>query len=164
MDLNILWLVPIAYCIHIIEETPRFVPWAKRYFSAPSTFAQFVLGNVIFMAYVLISVFLATFYPGEWTLVLGLSTAAWIFSNFLIHASFTLLTGEYSPGVVTASAIYAPVAVYIYTTFLGSGILNSLDIILSIILGFSVMYVPTLIQVWRGKRNHLFDSAPEKAD
>ena len=164
MDLNILWLVPIAYCIHIIEETPRFVPWAKRYFSAPSTFAQFVIGNVIFMAYVLISVFLATFYPGEWTLVLGLSTAAWIFSNFLIHASFTLLTGEYSPGVVTASAIYAPVAVYIYTAFLGSGILNSFDIILSIILGFSVMYVPTLIQVWRGKRDHLFDSAPEKAD
>jgi len=54
--------------------------------------------------------------------------------------------------------------VYIYTAFLGSGILNSFDIILSIILGFSVMYVPTLIQVWRGKRNHLFDSAPEKAD
>jgi hypothetical protein len=76
MDGNILWVVPIAYFIHIIEETPRFVPWAKRYFSAPSTFAQFVLGNVIFMAYVLLSVCLATFFPSEWTLVLGLSTAA----------------------------------------------------------------------------------------
>ena len=86
MDINILWLVSIAYFIHIIEEAPRFVPWTKRYFSAPATFAQFVLGNVIFMAYVHISVFLATVYPGEWTLVLGLSTAAWIFSNFLIHA------------------------------------------------------------------------------
>jgi hypothetical protein len=155
MDLNILWLVPIAYFIHIIEETPRFVPWAKRYFSAPSTFAQFVLGNCIFMAYVLISVFLATIYPREWTLVLGLSTAAWIFSNFLIHASFTLYTGEYSPGVVTASAIYAPVALYIYTNFWGSGVLNSLDIILSIIIGFAIMYIPTMIQVGRGKRAHL---------
>jgi hypothetical protein len=155
MDLNILWLVPIAYFIHIIEETPRFVPWAKRYFSAPSTFAQFVLGNAIFMAYVLISVVLATFYPSEWTLVLGLSTAAWIFSNFLIHASFTLYTGEYSPGVVTASALYAPLAVYIYALFLGSGILNNFDIVLSIIIGFAVMYVPTLIQVVRGKRSHL---------
>ena len=148
-------MVPLAYGIHIIEETPRFVPWAKRYLSAPSTFAQFVLGNVIFMAYVLVSVFLATFYPGEWTLVLGLATAAWIFSNFLIHASLTLYTGEYSPGVVTASALYAPVAVYIYTYFLGSGILSNVDIISSIIIGFAVMYVPTLIQVWRGKRNHL---------
>lgn len=90
MDLNILWLVPLAYGIHIVEETPRFVPWATRYLSAPSTFGQFILGNVIFMAYVIISVFLATVYPSEWTLVLGLSTAAWIFSNFTIHAYFTL--------------------------------------------------------------------------
>jgi hypothetical protein len=152
MDLNILWLVPIAYFIHIIEETPRFVPWAKRFLSAPSTFAQFVLGNVIFMVYVLISVFLATFYSSEWTIVLGLSTAAWIFSNFLIHAFFTLYTGEYSPGVVTASTLYAPVAVYIYAHVLESGILSQSDIILSIIIGFAVMYVPTLVQVWRGKR------------
>lgn len=159
MDATILWLVPIAYSIHIVEEAPRFVPWAKRYLSAPSTFAQFVLGNVIFMVYVLVLVSLAVFYPGEWTLVLGLSTAAWIFSNFLIHASLTLYTGEYSPGVVTASAIYAPVAVYIYWTFIQSGILSQVDIVLSIIIGFAVMYVPTLIQVWRGKKNHKFDSS-----
>ncbi len=162
MDLNILWLVPVAYFIHILEETPRFVPWAKRYFSAPSSFGQFILGNIIFMVYVLISVFLATFYPREWTLVLGLSTVAWVFSNFLIHAFFTLYTGEYSPGVVTASAIYAPVTVYIYSNFLELGLINQLDFILSIVIGFAVMYVPTLIQVWRGKRNHLFDNALSK--
>jgi hypothetical protein len=159
MDVTILWLVPIAYCIHIVEETPRFIPWAKRYLSAPSTFAQFVLGNVIFMMYVLVFVSLAVFYPGEWTLILGLSTAAWIFSNFLIHASLTLYTGEYSPGVVTASAIYAPVAVYIYSTVIQSGILSQLDIVLSIVIGFAVMYVPTVVQVWRGKKSHLFDSS-----
>ena len=156
MDTSILWLVPVAYCIHILEETPRFVPWATKYLSAPSTFPQFVLGNGIFMAYVLASVSLAVFYPGEWTLILGLSTAAWIFSNFLIHASLTLYTGEYSPGVVTASALYAPIAVYIYATVIQSEIMSQSDIILSIVIGFAVMYVPTVIQVWRGKRNHLF--------
>jgi len=103
------------------------------------------------MVYVLISVSLAFFFPREWTLVLGLSTAAWIFSNFLIHAYFTLYTGEYSPGVVTASALYAPIAVYIYATFVGSGLLSTVDIIVSVIVGFAVMYVPTLIQVRRGK-------------
>lgn len=146
MDLNILWLVPVAYFIHILEESPRFVPWAKKYLGAPETFAQFVLGNVIFMVYVLISVSLAIFYSSVWTLVLGLSTAAWIFSNFLIHAGFTLYTGQYSPGVVTASAIYVPVSLYIYYSFWGSGILNTLGIILSLVIGFAVMYVPTLIQ------------------
>ncbi len=155
MDLSILWLVPLVYFIHIIEETPRFVPWAKKYLSAPSTFAQFMLGNVIFMAYVVISVSLATFYTSEWMLVLGLATAAWIFSNFLIHAFFTLYTGEYSPGVVTASALYAPVAVYIYASFLGSGILHNIDIILATVIGFAVIIVPTLIQVWRGRRRQV---------
>lgn len=153
MDLTILWLVPVAYLIHIFEETPRFVPWAIKYLGAPETFGQFVVGNVIFMAYVIIATSLAIFYPSELTLVIGLSTAAWIFSNFLIHAYYTLRTGEYSPGVVTASAIYVPVSLYIYYNFLISGMLNNLDLVLSIIIGFAVMYVPTLIQEKRkGKR------------
>jgi hypothetical protein len=147
MDLNILWFVPLAYFIHILEESPRFVPWATKYLGAPETFGQFIIGNVVFMVYVIVSVALAIFYPSEWTLILGLSTAAWMFSNFIIHASYTLYTGEYSPGVVTASAIYAPLALYIYYSLWGS--ITTFDFVLSIIIGFAVMYVPTLIQVRR---------------
>jgi hypothetical protein len=146
MDLTILWLVPAAYFVHILEESPRFVPWAQKYLGAPETFGQFVLGNVIFMAYVIIVTSLAIFYTSEWTLIIGLSAAAWIFSNFLIHAYFTLRTGIYSPGVVTAGAIYVPVSLYIYFNFWASGLLSNLDFILSFIIGFAIMYVPTLIQ------------------
>lgn len=147
MDLNILWLVPIAYAVHMIEETPRFVPWTKKYswlFTSQFTMPKFIMGNCLFMTYVLVSIFLALFYPGEWTIILGLSTAAWIFSNFLLHATITLYSGEYSPGVVTAGAIYVPVSLYIYTKFLESGILTPLDILWSIIIGFAVMYIPQL--------------------
>ncbi len=42
IDLTILWLVPVAYFIHILEETPRFVTWAIKYLGAPETFGQFV--------------------------------------------------------------------------------------------------------------------------
>ena len=146
MDLNILWLLPAAYFVHILEESPRFVPWAQKYLGAPETFGQFVLGNVIFMAYVIIATSLAIFYTSEWTLIIGLSAGAWIFSNFLIHAYFTLRTGIYSPGVVTAGAIYVPVFLYIYSNFWASGLLSTLDVILSVIIGFAIMYVPTLIQ------------------
>jgi len=146
MDLAILWLVPVAYLIHILEESPRFVPWATKYLGAPETFGQFIVGNVIFMAYVIIATSLAIFYTNEGTLILGLSAAAWIFSNFLIHAYYTLRTGIYSPGVVTAGAIYVPVSVYIYSNFWVSGLLNNLDIVLSMLIGFAIMYVPTLIQ------------------
>ena len=146
MDLSILWLVPVAYLIHIFEETPRFVPWAKEYLGAPGTFGQFVIGNVIFMVYVIIATSLAIFYTNQWTLIIGLSAAAWIFSNFLIHAYFTLRTGVYSPGVVTAGSIYVPVSIFIFYNFWISGVLSTLSIIIAFIIGFGIMYVPTLIQ------------------
>lgn len=146
MDLYILWLVPVAYLIHILEESPRFVPWAVKYLGAPETFGQFVVGNIIFMAYVVIATSLAVFFTNEWTLIIGLSAAAWIFSNFLIHAYYTLRTGIYSPGVVTAGAIYVPVSLYIYSNFWVSGLLSNLDLLISMLIGFAIMYVPTLIQ------------------
>ena len=146
MNLFILYLVPIAYFIHILEESPRFVPWAVKYLGAPETFGQFVIGNVIFMVYVILATSLAIFYTSQWTLIIGLSAAAWIFSNFLVHAYFTLRTGIYSPGMVTAGAIYVPVSLYIYSNFWVSGLLSTLDVILSVIIGFAIMYVPTLIQ------------------
>lgn len=149
IDLNILWLVPLAYLIHICEETPRFLPWAIKYYGAPETFKEFVIGNVIFMIGVIIAVSLAIFYTNTWTIIIGLATAAWIFTNFIMHAYYTLRYGEYSPGVVTASAIYAPVAVFIYYNFLVSGIISTTWIILSFIIGFGVMYIPTLIQMKR---------------
>jgi hypothetical protein len=160
MDLNILWLVPIAYLIHIFEESPRFPAWAVKVRIITSmSFKEFALGNIIFMLYVLISVSLAVFYTSELTLVLGLSTVAWIFSNFLIHAYYTLRYGEYSPGVVTASALYAPIAVFIFYNFLISGILSTLDIILAIIIGFGVMYIPTGIQMSRTRKVEKSESA-----
>lgn len=150
MDLSILWLVPIVYLIHIIEESPRFPAWSVKVGMITSmSFGEFALGNIIFMAYVLVSVSLAIFYTNQLTLVLGLSTAAWIFSNFLIHAYYTLRYGEYSPGVVTASALYAPVTVFIFYNFLISGILSTLYIILAIIIGFGIMYIPLAIQMSR---------------
>lgn len=155
MDINILWFVPVAYAVHIIEEAPRFVPWTKRYswlFTSSFTVPKFILGNCLFMTYVLVSVLLAVIYPTEWTFVLGLSTAAWIFSNFLLHASITLYSGEYSPGVVTAGAIYVPVSLYLYSKFWESGLLTSSDIILSIIIGFTVMYLPQLNAVLYERR------------
>lgn len=98
MDLNILWLVPIAYMIHIFEEAPRFTYWAVKVRIIDSmNFTEFTIGNIFFMTYVLISISLAIFYTSEWAILVGLATAAWIFSNFMIHAYYTLRYGEYSP-------------------------------------------------------------------
>lgn len=145
--LDVLWLVPLAYAAHIVEEAPRFVPWTKRYawlFTSRFTPRLFVLGNAIWMVYVLISVILAQAYPSSWTIVLGLSTAAWIFSNFLLHAALTLTSGTYSPGVVTAGAVYVPVSLFVFSSVWSTGSLTVPELMASIGLGFAAMYIPLL--------------------
>ncbi len=140
-----LWLVPVAYAVHIVEEAPRFIPWTKKYswlFTDRFTVPLFVLGNALFMLYVLISVFLADTIHKPWALMLGVSTASWIFANFLLHAILTLWSGEYSPGVVTAGSIYVPVALYVYRSFWNQ--LKGTTLLGSIIIGFAVMYIPQL--------------------
>lgn len=98
------------------------------------------------MVCVIIATTLAIFYTNQWTLIIGLSAAAGIFSNFLVHAYYTPRTGRHSPGVVTTGSIYVPVSLFIFYNFWTSGILSTLSIILAIIIGFSIMYVPTIIQ------------------
>jgi hypothetical protein len=93
---------------------------------------------------VIISVYLATTSPGAWTLILGISTVSWIFSNFLVHAILTLVSGVYSPGVVTAGAIYVPTFLYIYGAFWQAGMLTPSLVVWSIVVGFAVMYLPFL--------------------
>jgi len=157
MNTQIFWLVPIAYAVHILEETPRFVPWTKKYpwlFTSRFTMRLFIIGNGAFMAYVLASVLLATTYPGKWTFILGLSTASWIFANFLLHAVMTLYTGVYAPGLVTAGAIYVPVSLFIYGSVWQAGMLTPSVAVWSILLGFAVMYLPQLnaVRVYRADR------------
>lgn len=157
--MNIMWLVPIVYAIHIVEEAPRFVQWTKRYtwlFTSRFDKKGFIIGNILFMAYVVISVFAAVKYPSSLTLILGLSTASWIFANFLVHAVLTLSSGVYSPGVVSAGALYVPTSLYIYGLFWRTGVITLSVMVWSIIIGFAVMYLPFLnaMRVARKERNH----------
>ena len=139
MNTSVLWLVAIAQIIHVLlEETPRFVNWAKNY-NPKFDLKLFILGNSVIGGYMLISLVLATAYPSNWTLVLGLSTASFIFFNFLYHAYTTLSSGVYSPGVVTGGAISVPVALYVYWACHSDGALNIGVAAASILVGFLPM-------------------------
>ena len=147
MELQILWAIPLAYAIHIAEESPRFVKWSKNY---PKWFPdfntrRFIFGNTVWMTYVLVSVILAIYHPETWTLMLGLSAASWIFANSWLHIFTTLKSGIYSPGVVTASMIYIPLPIYVYATVFNSGLLTPAVFTWSLIIGFAIMYVPMLL-------------------
>ena len=126
MDLNILWLVPVAYFIHILEESPRFVPWAKKYLGAPETFGQFVMGNIIFMVYVLIP-------SRKWPLIILCQLALGYMFNFnhLLLENIVLASSETVTSIISA-------LVFMFINRSGhrvKGSENILKILLSAILG-----------------------------
>jgi hypothetical protein len=166
MNLIILWLVPIVYGIHIMEEAPRFVRWTKRYpwlFTSRFDTRKFIVGNILFMTYVIGSVSLALASPSPWTLILGLSTASWICANFLLHALTTLVSGIYSPGVVTAGALYVPTSLYIYGTLWQTGVLTPSLVLWSVLVGFAVMYLPFLASMIVARKDQRQSRALDEA-
>lgn len=99
------------------------------------------MGNAALMAYVVVSVSLAVSNPAPWSLVLGLSTASWLFANFLVHALTTLTSGVYSPGVVSAGALYVPVWLFVYDRAAQADLPSPSVLLWSVLIGFAVMYL-----------------------
>jgi len=56
----------------------------------------------------------------------------------------TLVSGIYSPGVVTAGALYVPTTLFIYGTLWQTGVLTPSLVLWSVVVGFAVMYLPFL--------------------
>ena len=106
-----IFLLCLFYAIHMIEEFAfGFVEWADRYFGR-FDWTQNLLGNSLFFACLATACFLYYRNPSKY-LWAGMSGAMWILANAFIHISCFVLSGEYSPGVVTAAVIYVPGGLY----------------------------------------------------
>lgn len=124
----------LFYAIHMAEEFPfGFVQWGDRYFGN-FDWTQNLIGNFIFFVCLAFACYLYYKNPAKYLWV-GMSGAMWIISNAFIHISATILSGEYSPGVVTASFIYIPGGLYFLVKWARKGLLNWKNIILSFIVG-----------------------------
>jgi hypothetical protein len=73
-----------------------------------------------------------------------MSVVMWILANSFIHISCTILGGEYSPGVVTALALYVPGGVYFLVKWARQDLLTPRNVILSFAVGGMLfMLIPT---------------------
>ncbi len=101
------FILCLLYALHMAEEfSCGFVAWADRYFGS-FDWTQNLLGNAGFFAVLTLACFLYYKNPVK-HLWLGMSAAMWVLSNAFLHISATVLSGEYSPGVVTAALLYIP--------------------------------------------------------
>jgi uncharacterized protein with HXXEE motif len=103
------WLLPAAFALHIADEAPGFVVWARRHASERYTARDFWRNNVVGMAMTLAGTGLVTrtrdpraVYP-YYAAVL---TQQALF-NPAFHAGTTVAFGEYSPGSATSPLFLA---------------------------------------------------------
>jgi len=127
---RLLWLVPIFFTFHNLEEAPFMEGWSKR---LPLKIHPIVSTRqfVIAVTFLTLAGFLLTYFgieylanqTGYW-IVLGIQ-AILLFNAFLPHIASTIRFRMYSPGVVTAILITLPFSFYLFRRALNENILSN---------------------------------------
>lgn len=141
-----IFLLCLLYALHMVEEFAfGFVEWADRYFG-DFDWTQNLIGNSLFFVFLALACYLYTRNPTKFLWV-GMCGAMWVLTNSFIHISSTVLGGEYSPGVVTATLLYIPGGLYLLARWGRNGVLTWKNLLLSFAVGgMAFMLVPTFIR------------------
>jgi hypothetical protein len=131
-----LWLFPLAFTLHVLEEVPRFTLWAQRYASERFTWQDYIaihrLGGVV----ALLSPAVIGFFPAKAVVFMFFAfvfTPA-VFFNTLFHAGATAISGVYCPGLLTALTLYVPLFSYLSRLAFREGLLHDDTAIVALVI------------------------------
>ncbi len=116
---TLLWLVPVFFTLHNLEEAPFMERWSKRLpLKLPIRYStrQFVIAVTILTLGGFFITYLGVEYlrnSAGYLLVLGIQ-AILFFNAFIPHIGSTIRFRMYSPGVVTATLITIPFSLYLF--------------------------------------------------
>ena len=106
-DAGLLWLFLPAYLIHLAEEWfGGFPNWVAIIAGSPVPGAAFLLINGIAIVLLVVGIRSATRTDASGWIAVAIAAIALI--NTVSHASGSILTGTYSPGLISAAVLYVP--------------------------------------------------------
>jgi hypothetical protein len=108
-DPLLLWLFPAAFAAHVVEESlagETFPVWLARVAGEPLPFGAFLVINLVGVIVVAGAVGAATRRESAGWLAVAIATLVSL--NALLHLAGTVVTAAYSPGLITAVVLYAP--------------------------------------------------------
>lgn len=133
------WAPLAAACIHMTEEfvyPGGFAAWYRQYRANASRITtRFLI--IINIALLVVCCDLGLLGRTTWGVAYWLLIVALLCSNGCWHAWATYKLHGYSPGVITGVAIYVPLAIYGYATFVRSGAASLRTAVLAAVLGSS---------------------------
>jgi uncharacterized protein with HXXEE motif len=110
------WLFPIAYTLHVLEELPQFTNWVRRYANANFSMRDYLVIHLIGIVVAFMAPLVIRWFPNRAVIFVFFTlifTPAVCF-NILFHAGATAAFGAYSPGLLTALTLY-PSVFYVVT-------------------------------------------------
>jgi len=129
------WLFPIVFTLHVLEELPRFTEWARRYASERFTHQDYLRVHSAGPILSPLSAGAISLFPNQWTVLcfFALVFAPAVLFNSLFHAGATLQSGAYCPGLFTAISLYLPVFYILCRLALREGLLSNNTMILGLL-------------------------------
>ena len=120
------WLFPLAYTLHVAEEWPQFPNWAARYASPQFTRRDYLIVHLAGIVVAFLSPVLLRLSSNR---VIVFAFFAFVFTpavffNVFFHAGATAAYGAYSPGLLTALAVYPPLFLFISRRARREGLLS----------------------------------------
>jgi hypothetical protein len=130
------WLFPLAYCLHVLEELPHFTSWARRYAAPGFTMRGYLMIHLLGIVVALLAPLVIWSFSNRIVIFLFFSlvfTPAVCF-NILFHAGATAAFGVYCPGLITSLVLYPPLFVAVSRRAISERLLTSRAALISFVI------------------------------
>ena len=108
-DPALLWLLPLAYALHILEEWfAGFPEWVALVVGEPLPRTAFVVINALAMT-AMVAAIRASIAREDYGWM-AIASASILFVNAFAHMLGAVVTRSYSPGLITGVVFYLPLA------------------------------------------------------
>ncbi len=146
------WTPLIAVCLHISEEfifPGGFSEWYKTYKpeikkSVTWKFLLIVNGGLLILCYDIGAIGASAFGAALW-----LGVMAMLAANGIWHIRGVIKTRKYSPGVITGTLLYMPLAVFGFIYFLSTDMISIISALIAFTIGVSYQFWSNLFHRFR---------------
>jgi hypothetical protein len=137
---KVVWLMPAAYFLHIVEEyVGGFPAWVTQDVHGSFDDTAFAVNNVAFMLVLLTLVYVnyrkSTALRGVLLMVFASANLFW---DALFHLFMTPILDRYSPGLVTAMLLYYPICILVAAVVIKDKILTPRQFVLALLGGLAL--------------------------
>jgi len=145
---RLIWLMPAAFALHIVEEYQGGFPaWVTHVLGGSFNNLAFACNNAVFFVIMVGLTLWAGRSVSRLSVFLLIAwTSGNIFWDGLFHVLTTARFDRYSPGLITSSVLYLPISLIVGNATLQSGALSVKAFLGALLAGLSLL----VFVIWYG--------------